>query len=126
MNGYFVTAGVLLATIGRIHAVLGERRIFRRLRGAGLMPTAGGPHLRESHVCILWATWHLTTVLSGGMASLLLWLAIPSSRPLAHAPIPAIIAAAVLGGAGLVLLGTNGRHPGWIGLLGGAELLWLA
>ena len=35
------------------------------------------------------------------------------------------IIASMLGGALLVLIGTRGRHPGWIGLLGVAILVWL-
>ena len=126
MNGYFVAAGTLLTAIGLIHTVLGERRIFRRLRGPGLIPTVGGSHLREPHVRILWATWHLASALSWGMAAILVWLALPSSRPQDPTPIAEIIAAAVLASAGLVLVGTKGRHPGWIGLLVVAVLVWLA
>ncbi|HEY1014712.1 MAG TPA: hypothetical protein VGE07_18520 [Herpetosiphonaceae bacterium] len=126
MNWYLVAGGVALAAIGLIHSVLGERRIFRRLRGASFIPTDGGSHLREPHVRILWATWHLATALSWGLAAILLWLALPSSQPLAQSPIPALIAAAVFASGGLVLIGTNDRHPGWIGLLGAAVLIWLA
>ena len=36
-----------------------------------------------------------------------------------------VIATAVLASAALVLVGTKGRHPGWIGLLVVAVLAWL-
>jgi hypothetical protein len=35
-------------------------------------------------------------------------------------------AAACLVGSLLVLVGTRGRHPGWLGLLAVAVLVWLA
>lgn len=123
MTWSLLAAGLLLGLIGVIHSVLGERLIFRRMRAAGWIPTDGGTLLRESHVRILWATWHLASVLGWGIAGLLCaWGFAPS--PVAGAA-PQLLAGAIAGGAGLVLIGTRGRHPGWLGLLLVAVLAWL-
>ena len=42
-----------------------------------------------------------------------------------NAAIAQVIAVSMLGGSLLVLVATRGRHPGWIGLLGVAGLVWL-
>ena len=103
MNTYLAAAGILCFLIGLTHTVLGEVLVFQRLRAEGaLIPTEGGTALRERHVRILWASWHLATVFG--------WC----------------IAAAPLAGAFLVLVGTKGRHPGWVGLLVAAVLVVLA
>ena len=117
MNGYFVAASLLAFIVGAVHSVLGEHLIFRRMREDGIIPTKGGELLRERHVRILWASWHLVTVMGCGMAALLLWLAMPASKPLINSIIPLVILISMLVSALLVLVGTRGRHPGWIGLL---------
>lgn len=55
MNTFFAAAGVLAFVIGLVHSVLVERWVFRRMRAQGLVPTSGGPVLREPHVRIVWA-----------------------------------------------------------------------
>lgn len=67
-NTMYVAGAVLLTLVGLIHSVLGEVLIFSRMRTEGVVPTNGGSVLRERHVRILWATWHVVTVLafSGG------------------------------------------------------------
>jgi hypothetical protein len=122
MNWAFVSAGILMVVIGLVHSVLGERLIFRRMRAGGRIPTNGGSLLREGHVRILWATWHLATALALGMAALLVWCAGPAAAPLARSAVPPVIGLAAFAGALLVLVGTKGRHPGWIGLLIAAVL----
>lgn len=111
-----------MTVIGLIHSVLGERLIFKRMRSGGAIPTSGGNILREPHVRILWATWHLATAMGIGIAALLFWLALPSSAPPGRLPIAVVVIAAALAGSGLVLVGTKGKHPGWAGLLGVALL----
>jgi hypothetical protein len=117
MNGYFVAAGVLTVIVGAIHSVFGERLIFGRMRSAGLIPTNGGGLLRERHVRILWATWHVVTVMGWCFAAALFWLAIPSSEPLTRSFLASAVAVAMAASSVLVLVGTRGKHPGWIGLL---------
>jgi hypothetical protein len=122
MNWFFVSAGVLTIVIGLIHSLLGERLIFRRMRLAGLIPTNGGQGLREPHVRILWASWHLVTAMGVGFAVVLFWLALPSSRSQAQSIVAWTIVGSMIASSSLVLVGTKGKHLGWAGLLGVAIL----
>ncbi len=125
MNSCFAAAGVLAFVIGLVHSVLGERLIFRRMRGMGFIPTKGGQILREAHVRILWVSWHLVTVFGWGLAVVLFWLAHPSAAQLSQSMVAKAILACLLCGSALVLVGTRGRHPGWVGLLLAAILTML-
>jgi hypothetical protein len=125
MNAALAAAAALTIVIGLVHSVLGERLVFSRLRQGTLVPTQGGTLLRGHHVRILWATWHVVTVLGWGVAAVLLLLAAePVLGPL-HVALLQIIALAMMASGALVLLGTRGRHPGWIGLMGVAGLTWI-
>lgn len=117
MNPYFLAAGVLLIAIGLIHSILGERIIFRRMRTKEMIPTQGGNLLRESHVRILWATWHMASIMGWFIASVLLWLTHPSSQSVDTSFLAKALVITLLASSALVLIGTKGRHPGWIGLL---------
>lgn len=123
MQTMLVAAGVLALVTGLVHSVLGEVLIFRHLRRGGLVPAMGAPPLRERNIRILWATWHLATVFGWAFGGALLRLAVaPDDSPRAL-----IVSAAVfayLAGSLLVLIGTKGRHPGWIALLVVAALAW--
>ena len=122
MNHYFVAAGVLAFIVGIVHSLLGEHLIFRRMRTHGLVPTNGGQSLHTAHVRILWATWHIATAMGWGIGAILFWLAMPSSVPAARSAITLSVVASMLASSTLVLVGTKGRHPGWVGLLGVAVL----
>jgi hypothetical protein len=124
VDALYLAAGLLAAATGIVHSVLGERLIFRHLRAGAVVPTRAAPPLRERHVRILWATWHLGSVFGWAFAAMLLWLAfepVPTEER-----IVAAIVGAHLGGSALVLLATRGRHPGWIALLLVAGLAALA
>ena len=125
MNSYLMAAGVLAFVVGLVHSVLGEILIFRGLRRCGVVPTDGGQLLRERHVRILWASWHLVTVLGWCVAAILWWLARDSALSQSHTFVTRAIAAAMLVSAALVFVGTKGKHPGWAGLLGVAVLVFL-
>ena len=122
MNWYFVAAGALAFVVGLVHSILGERLVFSRMRAAGFIPTNGGAVLREHHVRILWATWHVVTALGWCVAALLAWLSLPAPNHEAQSIIVPLIVASMLASSLLVLVGTKGRHPGWVGLLGVAVL----
>lgn len=124
MNRYFLAAAILAFLVGLVHSILGERLIFRRMRQGGFIPTNGGRVIGEGHVRILWASWHVLTVFGWCLAAVLLWLA--QAEPAPHALIAQAIVVAMTAGSFLILVGTRGRHPGWIGLLGVAVLAWLA
>jgi hypothetical protein len=126
MNAYFIAAAVLASTVGLAHSVLGEIMIFRRMRKPGrVIPTEGGTILLGSNVRILWASWHVLTVFGWGMAAILAWLSRVSTVSTDHAVIGHSVEMSMLIGSVLVLIATRGRHPGWIGLLGVAVLVWL-
>lgn len=125
MKALFLAAAALAFGVGLVHSLLGERLIFSRLRGSGWVPNRGGGSLGSGHVRILWASWHVLTVFGWALAALLVWLWARWPQPglewLAHG-----VVVAMATGALLVLVGTRGRHPGWIGLLGVAALTLLA
>lgn len=123
MNRYYTAAAALLVLVGLAHSVMGERLIFRRMRRDGMVPTNGGTVLREPHVRILWAAWHFQTALGWSLAAILGWLALPST--VAPSWIVQAIVAAMLAGSLMVLVGTKGKHLGWVGLLGVAVLATL-
>lgn len=120
---YLVAAVVALAT-GIVHSVLGETLIFRHLRDGGLVPVLGAPPLRERNVRIIWATWHLATLFGWAFAGVLFQLAL--GRPVTVPLVVGAVVFAYLGGAVLVLVGTKGRHPGWVALAAVAALTAVA
>lgn len=125
INRALLAAGLLSIVVGLVHSVLGELMIFSRMRRGAWVPTDGGDALRERHVRILWASWHVVTVFGTAFAAILLRLALAPDvelRPLLAATVTVTMVVSAL----LVLLATNGRHPGWIGLLGVAALTWFS
>lgn len=124
MQNFYLVAGVITALTGVIHSVFGERLIFRHLRDGRLVPAFGAPPLRERHIRIIWATWHLASVFGWAAAGILIRLAFAPAPPASFVAVA--IAFAYFGGAILVLVGTKGRHPGWVALLAVALLTWLA
>lgn len=122
MNWFFAAAGVLAFMVGLVHSILGERLVFSRMRTAGVIPTNGGTVLLERHVRILWATWHVVTAIGWCLAGLLVWLSLASPSQAAQSVIALLVAASMAVSALLVLVGTKGRHPGWVGLGGVAVL----
>lgn len=124
MQTLLLVAGVIAAVTGLIHSVLGEILIFRHVRNGGLVPAVGAPPLRERNIRIIWATWHLATVFGWAFACVLFRLALGHPSP--SVLILSAIVFAYLGGAILVLIGTKGRHPGWIALSAVAALTWFA
>jgi hypothetical protein len=116
-------AAVLAVVTGLVHSVLGERLIFRHLRQGTLVPQLGAPPLRARNIRILWSTWHLASVFSWAFAALLFSLANSPEAPLRQRVLQAVIAANA-GGAMLVLVGTRGRHPGWVALGAVAVCTW--
>jgi hypothetical protein len=126
MNSYLLGAAALAFVVGLIHSILGEHLIFRRIRHKGLVPTDGGSVLREPHVRIQWANWHITTAMGWGMAAVLFWLGTHEAQRSALAFIEQAIVLSMLASSVLVLVGTQAKHPGWIGLLGVALLVAVA
>lgn len=112
MNRALMAAALLTAAIAVIHSVLGQRRIFHRLRHG--LPSTG---LSDFQIGILWASWHLVTVFGLALAAVLWHLAGPDVEIDPHGVVRRTIAAGMVAGAALVAYGTHGRHPAWAGLL---------
>ena len=107
----------MTVVVGLVHSVLGEQRLFRHLRCAGRMvPTEGGASLRESQVRILWASWHLVTLLSWGLAAVMVWLAKPGAQTASTGRIEFVLALTFALAGLLVLISNRGRHPAWVAL----------
>ncbi|OGB27138.1 MAG: hypothetical protein A3I66_14120 [Burkholderiales bacterium RIFCSPLOWO2_02_FULL_57_36] len=124
MQNLYLVAGVVSILTGIVHSVFGERLIFRHLRDGGLVPALGAPPIRERHVRIIWATWHLGSIFGWAFAGVLIRLAFTPAPPTSLVVVAIVFAN--LGGAILVLVGTKGRHPGWVALLAVAALTWVA
>ena len=125
MNKYLAAAGLLAFVVGLVHSVLGERLIFRRMRAGSLIPTNGGKVIGESHVRIIWASWHIVTLLGWLLAAGLVWLAGLQVQVQSQGHLISVVSLATLTSSALVFIATKARHPGWVGLLGVAVLAWL-
>lgn len=116
MQTLLAAASLLAIATGVAHSWLGERLIFRRLRAQAWVPNRPAPPLQGRHVRILWATWHLASVLAWAFAGLLWQLALHPGAGVSARTVLVAAAAGFIGSALLVLVGTRGRHPGWIAL----------
>lgn len=121
MDPYLVCATVLAALVGVIHSLLGEVLIFRRVPS---IREGASRHRRPFD--ILWATWHIASVMGWALA-VVLWklAAMHDPSPLRDFLLLVIAITYAVSGL-LVLIGTRARHPGWAGLFGVAVLVWLA
>ena len=126
MQLLLTTAAVLAIATGVVHSLLGERLIFRHLRRSSLVPSLPAPPLQARNVRILWATWHLASVFAWALAGLLWQLAREPGAALSARLVLSASAAAFVVGSLLVLVGTRGRHPGWVALGAVGVLSWVA
>jgi len=120
MNIYFLIAGILSFLLGVIHSILGEYLIFNDKREKGnLVPTKMNEAINVKHLRIIWSTWHLLSFFGWGIAAILVKLSLTTEilnseliRFMLNSCIITMIASSLL-----VLIGTKGKHPGWIVLL---------
>ena len=126
MQLLLTTAAVLAIATGVVHSLLGERLIFRHLRRSSLVPSLPAPPLQARNVRILWATWHLASVFAWALAGLLWQLAREPGAALSARLVLSASAAAFVVSSLLVLVGTRGRHPGWVALGAVGVLSWVA
>jgi len=126
MQPLLATAALLAVATGVVHSFLGERLIFRHLRQSSFVPSLAAPPLQARNIRILWATWHLASVLGWVMAALLWQLASSPGHALAASSVLHTSAAGFIAGALLVLVATRGRHPGWVALGAVGILSWAA
>lgn len=116
----FLSAGILIL-VALIHSILGEYLIFKRMRVGKLVPTQAQPILRERYVRILWATWHMASLLGLSIAIIFIQLGTTPEAAL-HQPIVITACAGLAASSALVFFATKGMHPGWAGLLIAAAL----
>lgn len=124
MHTFLFVAALLAILIGIIHSVLGEVLIFNKMRTRSIVPTQGKPVLKERHVRIIWVSWHLVTVFGFGFSAILFHLSNPAHELTPQPFIKHTIVLTMFVGALLVLWGTKAKHPGWVGLLIVAALVW--
>lgn len=115
MNTWLLAAAALAFATGLAHSVMGEVLVFQRLRRGTIVPSFGGDVLRERHVRILWASWHVLTLLGWCMATMLAALAVGPDSDMTRA-LARLIGLGMLAGAMTVLIATRGRHPGWLAM----------
>ncbi|GGX31347.1 hypothetical protein [Aquimarina muelleri] len=129
MNIYILTAGILCFALGIAHSILGEYLIFKSKRHKrNLVPSKGSVELKERHLRILWATWHLASIFGWCIGAILIKISLDhneSNSGIIDFMLMIIMYAMFLASI-LVLVGTKGKHPGWIVLLIIALLLIIA
>ncbi|WP_035092867.1 hypothetical protein [Aquimarina macrocephali] len=120
MNVYVCIAGILCFLLGIVHSILGEYLIFNSKRNKGsLVPSKKSEALKERHLRILWATWHLASVFGWGIGAILIKISAEQNE-LDSTSIGFIIQPIIYTmflSSLLVLVGTKGKHPGWVVLL---------
>lgn len=120
MNIYYLTAGILCFILGLIHSVLGEYLIFRDKRNKGsLVPSKANMDLKERHLRIIWASWHLVSFFGWCIGAFLVKISLEQGKVDSEFR-DFIIQSAIYtmcASSFLVLIGTKGKHPGWIILL---------
>lgn len=120
----YIAASIVLTLTAVAHSVIGEIMIFRKLSGGRIIPSMSAPPLKGSNVRILWASWHITSIFGFFFALTLFKLGI--GAPFTMPELIKLIAAVCFAGGLLVLVGTKGRHPGWVSLLAASALIWYA
>ncbi len=128
MNVYLITAGILCLILGLLHSILGEILIFRPKRKINeLVPTLVTNDLKERHLRIIWATWHLASFYGWCISALLIKISLEQnlmSKELLKF-ITISISVSMLCSAVLVFVGTKGKHLGWLILTGIGILTFL-
>lgn len=126
MNTYLMLASLLVAITGVVHSILGEKLIFSKLRVGQLVPTMGVAPLTERHIRIMWATWHVVSLLGFSLSALLYWLSLPIPGVTIGVPLKLMLGVPILLSGALVMWATKGKHPGWIALTLVSSLILLS
>lgn len=116
-------AGVLAILLGIIHSVMGEILIFNQLRQSSVVPNLAPAPLKQRHINIVWASWHIVSILGAALGLLLILMRNEWLQQTIYFKWTIILSMAASGL--LVLLATRGRHPGWFVLMLIAVLLIL-
>ncbi|AUP80674.1 hypothetical protein [Flavivirga eckloniae] len=117
MNIYLLIAGILCFILGLSHSILGELLIFQHKKGhKKIVPTIVKSDLKERHLRIIWATWHLASFLGWCIGAILIKIALKQNLQSTEIAkfIISSITVSMLCSSFLVLIGTKGKHPGWV------------
>lgn len=120
MNIYLLVAGILFIFLGIAHSVIGEYLIFNDKRNKGsLVPSKKSAELKERHLRIIWATWHLSSFLGWCIGAILIKISLEQNELNSNITdfIVQSIKYATFVSSLLVLFATKGKHPGWVGFL---------
>jgi hypothetical protein len=124
MNNFLLLSGIVAIALGLCHSILGERLIFNRIKRTEHLDRQETDLLSKRLWAALRTTWHLTSLLGFGFAAMLFWMSISeTSRGQQHWP-SLIITVTFLLSAVFWLIGTRGKHPGWIPMVLIALLVW--
>ncbi len=120
MNQYLWVAGLLCFILGLVHSILGEVLIFRNLRKSKkIIPTITKSKLKERHLRIILATWHLTSLFGWCIGAILLEVVnkynIQTNELLQFILTSTTIT--MFCSSLLVFIATKGKHLGWAILL---------
>lgn len=120
MNQYIWVAGLLCFILGLVHSILGEVFIFKNLRKSKkIIPPITKSKLKERHIRIIWATWHLTSLFGWCIGAILLEVAtkynIQTNELLQFILTSTTIT--MFCSSLLVFIATKGKHLGWAILL---------
>ncbi|MBC3757860.1 hypothetical protein H7U19_05550 [Hyunsoonleella sp. SJ7] len=120
MNQYLFIAGTLCLILGLVHSILGEFLIFKNLKKSNkIIPTIATSKLKERHLRIIWATWHLTSLFGWCIGVLLIKIGTMQTEISVGMTqfMIACITITMLSASFLVFIATKGKHLGWIVLL---------
>ena len=117
MNYYLAVAAGIIFLTGIVHSVFGELLIFKRLRQKNKSAENGQAGLPIVYQRIIWASWHIVSVFGWGFGAILLWLSLHTEKSKFTEFVEYTIIVSMFIASMLVLIGTRGKHPGWIALL---------
>ena len=118
-NDLLLFAALVVAVIGLVHSILGERVVFPRLFALPDLPLLRRD--RTYTVAVLRYAWHLTSVAwwAAGALLIVLWWGKGDLRQ------SVVVVASLLLLTGVTILATCGRrHPGWPLFLIAAAATW--
>lgn len=119
MNIYYLIAGILCFALGIVHSMLGEYLVFKDSREQGRwIPTKPSSQLKERHLRILWATWHMASLFGWCLGLIIIKIALAGNDnpELVNFMVQSMTVTMFLSSI-LVFVGTKASHPGWIVLL---------
>lgn len=127
MNWYYFTASSLCFILGIAHSVIGEMLIFKNYRNKGNIIPIKSKEIRERHLRIIWATWHLASILGCGFGFILYKIA--KYKEIYYMKftneVILIIIISFISSSLLIFYATKGKHPGWFIFMLIAILLWI-